>query len=472
MNPGRARRSRALTGLVAAGVLGASGLLAACGSGSSSDSSAPGSTGPTSPVTSSATTPPTRLPKETLTFGVVGNADEVEAYRQMTSLFAPLSKQVTVRVESWPDEATMMTALRSGATPPDVFLAARRDLLWLTQHRAIQPVDHLLDDRGVDFGDDYPRDSLTALASDNRLQCLPYAIEPSVIYYNKHLVKFGQMQVDPPTPGEGWSLDQFAATARWAVHHHRGVSGLYVDPSLTGLAPFLYSGGGSLYDSATTPTSMALSSDASQAALSQVLPVLTKPNLTLSQAQLEKRTPLEWFERGKLAMLAGSRDVVPALRTTLGFNFDVMPMPSLGSAATLGSLTGLCVSRQARDAATAAEFVVYASSPTALGSVASAGYLQPANQTVALSDDFQQKGRLPNHASVFTFGVKSMVYPPVVAEPDTLSEQVDPLVAKLFGADPTRIPHLTRRIDRVSQPILAPPATESPSPSESPQSGG
>jgi multiple sugar transport system substrate-binding protein len=467
---GPARRSRTLTGLVAAGVLGASGLLAACGSGTSSG---PGTSAPTTPVTSSAssaTSTPTRLPKETLTFGVVGNVDEVEAYRQMTSLFAPLSRQVTVRIEAWPNEALMMAALRGGARPPDVFLASRRDLLWLTQHRTIQPVDQLLDDRGVDFGDDYPRDALTALASDNRLQCLPYAIEPSVIYYNKHLVRFGQMKSDPPTPGEGWSLDQFEATARWAVRHHPGAAGLYVDPSVTGLAPFLYSGGGQLYDDATTPTSMALSSDASQAALATVLPVLTKPSLTLSPGQLQKHTPLEWFERGKLAMLEGSRDDVPPLRTTLGFNFDVMPMPTVGSAATVGSLTGLCVARRAHDAATAAEFVVYASSPDALAGVASAGYLQPANQSVALSDDFQQKGRLPNHASVFTFGIKSMVYPPVVPDPDALSAQVDPLVARLFEADPTNIPRLTRRIDRASRSVLAPPPTSSPSDSASPTS--
>jgi multiple sugar transport system substrate-binding protein len=148
----------------------------------------------------------------------------------------------------------------------------------------------------------------------------------------------------------------------------------------------------------------------------------------------------------------------------------VMPMPSLGSAATLGSLTGLCVSRQARDAATAAEFVVYASSPAALGSVASAGYLQPANQTVALSDDFQQQGRLPNHASVFTFGVKSMVYPPVPAQPELLSQVVDPLVAQLFRTDPTRLPREARHIDKVSQPILGPPPTIGPSGSVSPSS--
>jgi multiple sugar transport system substrate-binding protein len=465
---GHARDRRALTGLLAAGLLG-SGLLAACGS-SSSGSGAPT---PTSAATSSPTSIPTRLPKETLTFGVVGSIDEVEAYRQMTSLFAPLSKQVTVHVEAWPNDALMMADLRAGARPPDVFLAARRDLLWLTQQRTIQPVDHLLDDRGVDFGDDYPRDLLTAFASDNRLQCLPYSVEPSVIYYNKRLVKFAQMRNNPPVPGQGWSLDQFAATARWAVRHHPGVAGLYVDPTLAGLSPFLYSGGGQLFDSATTPTSLALSSSASESALSRVVPVLGNPSVTLSAAQLQEHTPLEWFERGKLAMLAGTRDVVPELRTTLGFNFDVMPMPTVGSAATLGTMTGLCVSRKARDSATAADFVVYASSPEALGEVASAGYLQPANQTVALSDDFQQRGRLPKHASVFTFGVKSMVYPPLVADPDTLSTQVDPLVARLFQVPPARIPHLARHIDRVSQSILTPPsASPSPSASDSTQPSG
>ena len=466
---GDARQRRALTGLLAAGLLSGSGLLAACDVTSSSDSGVPG---PTSPATSSTTSVPTRLPKETMTFGVVGSADEVDAYRQMTTLFAPFTKQVTVRVEAWPNEDAMMAALRDGAQVPDVFLAARRDLLWLTQHRAIQPVDQLLDDRGVDFGDDYPRDSLTAFASDNRLQCLPYGIEPSVIYYNKKLVKLGRIKVDPPTPGQGWSLDQFATAARWAERHHPGVSGLYVDPTLAGLAPFLYSGGGQLYDSTTNPTSLALSSSASQAAITQAMQVLRKRSLTLSAAQLQKHTPLEWFERGKLAMLAASRDVVPGLRTTLGFEFDVMPIPTLGSAATVGSLTGLCVSRQARDAATAADFVVYASSPEAVGAVASAGYLQPANQTVALGDDFQQPGRLPKHASVYTFGVKSMVYPPVIAQPEALSEQIDPLVARLFGVPASRIPRLTRHIDNSSLPILAPPPTTGPSASDSAQPSG
>jgi multiple sugar transport system substrate-binding protein len=425
--------------------------LAGCDSSPSSSSAV--TPGPSSSPTSSA---PTHLPKQTLTFGVVGGTDEVDAYRQMATMFAPLNRQVTVQVQSWPDEAAMIADFRNGAAVPDVFLATRRDLSWLTQHQTVQPIDQLLDDRGVDFGDDYPRGSLTAFGSDNRLDCLPYGIEPSVIFYNKKLVHFRQMKADPPSPGQGWSLDQFAATARYAVRHHPGVAGAYVDPTLAGVAPFVLSGGGQLFDGSTPPTSLALSSDASQQALSQTVRALRGQGLTLSQAQLARRTPAEWFADGKLAMIEGSRRLVPQLRNHLGFDFDVMPMPSLGSPATVGSLTGLCISRQARDAGTAADFLVYASSADALGQVASSGYLQPANQTVALSDAFQQPGRLPKHASVFTFSVKSMVYPPVLGQWDELDAAISPLLDQMLRARPSRIPALTRAIDDASKPILAP----------------
>ena len=106
------------------------------------------------------------------------------------SLFAPLNRRVTVKVKSWPNETAMMADFRGRrARPPDVFLASRRDLLWLNQQQVIQPIDQLLDDRGVDFGDDYPRSTLTSFGLDNRLDCLPYGVEPSVIYYNKRLVQ-------------------------------------------------------------------------------------------------------------------------------------------------------------------------------------------------------------------------------------------------------------------------------------------
>jgi len=451
--------------VVAALVAGSA--LAACDS-SSSSSAAPSSP-TTTPPSSSA---PTRLPRETLTFGVVGSADEVASYRQMASLFAPLNRQVTVELKTWPDEAAMMADLRAGVKPPDVFLASRRNLVYLEQHQLIQPIDQLLEDRGVDFGDDYPRSTLTAFGSNNHLNCLPYGISPSVIYYNKKLVKLGQVSADPPVPGEGWSLDQFAAAARWAVQHHPKAAGAYVQPSLGGIAPFVLSGGGRLFDDATPPTALTLSDGASQQALIRTVRVLHRPGISLYPHQLAEKTPLQWFEQGRLALLEGSRDIVPSLRSRLLFNFDVMPMPDLGTPATAGGLTGLCISSDATDAGTAADFLVYASSPEALGGVATAGYLQPANQTVALSDDFQQPGRLPQHASVFTFSVKSMQFPPLIGPWDELDAAVEPTLVQMMHGRPAQVPRRTREADRASRKVLRVVPSESPSPSASGQPSG
>ena len=443
--------------------------MASC---SSTSSQSTGSTPPTSSSTSAGSSPtdasssPSLLPPQKLTFGVIGSTGEIEQYRTMADSYDPFVRKVTVKVEGWPNDAAMLEAFREGTPVPDVFLASRRHLDYLVQHQLVQPVDQLLDDRGFDFGDEYPRSSLTAFAADNRLQCLPYDIQPSVIYYNTKLVDFNGIKNDPPSAGEGWTVDQFARAGRWAVRHHPGVAGMYLDPSLSGVAPFVYSGGGDLYDDDTRPTSLAFSDETNLDSLTQTVRALDSPGATLSQTQLAKRSALAWFERGKLALLEGDSRMVPELREA-GVRFDVMPMPSLGSSATVGALTGMCLSSQPRDVGTAADFLVYANTPGALALVSFAGYLQPANQTVALSDAFQQPGQLPRHASVFTFSVKSMRFPPVVGESDELDLAVEPWLEQLMRASPEEVPRIARRIDRASYRVLGPKLGPSASPSQS-----
>jgi multiple sugar transport system substrate-binding protein len=384
----------------------------------------------------------------------------------MAETYAPVSREVTVDVVGWPNDAAMLESFRNGARVPDVFMASRRNLDFLVQHQLIQPVDQLLDDRGFDFGDEYPRSSLTAFAADNRLQCLPYDIQPSVIFYNTRLVRFDRMRSDPPTAGEGWSLGQFAAAGRWAVNHHPGVAGIYLPATLSGLAPFIYSGGGQLYDDETQPTSLAFSDETNEESLTQTVRAFQAPGVTLSDEQLDKHPPLEWFARGKLALLEGDSRMVPALRAS-GVRFDVMPMPTLDSPATVGEITGMCLSSQPRDVGTAADFLVYANSPGALDLVSYAGYLQPANQSVALSDAFQQPGQHPRHASVFTFSVKSMRYPPILPNADELDLAVEPLIRRMLHGTPARVPRLARKIDRASYRVLGPKFGPSANPSQS-----
>lgn len=445
------------------------GLLAACDSSGSSGSS--GSTGSSGPIQSSASGGSSsslpQLPPETLTFGVIGSDGEIQQYQTMAQTFDPATRKVTVKVEGWPNDAAMLAAFRDGEKVPDVFLINSRHLPYLVQHQLAQPVDGLLDDRGFDFGDEFPRSSLTAFGSDNRLLCLPYGVQPQVMFFNKRLVKLREVNNDPATPGSGWSLAQLAAAARWASNHHPGVAGVAVDPTLTGVAPFLYSGGGGLFDNNNQPTSLNFSGGPNLQSLTQTVRALHSPGTTLTRGQLQAHSAEEWFMRRRLAMFEGSRRMVPDLRAVPGLHFDVMPMPTLGTSATVGNLTGLCLSAHPSDVGTAADFLTYASSPGALALVAYAGYLQPANQTVALSDAFQQPGEEPKHASVFTFSVKSMLYPPDIPQWDDLELAVDPLIEKLLAGPPSEVARTARTIDRASYRILGPKLGPSAIPSQS-----
>jgi len=99
--------------------------------------------------------------------------------------------------------------------------------------------------------------------------------------------------------------------------------------------------------------------------------------------------------------------------------------------------------------------------------VSYAGYLQPANQSVALSDAFQQPGQHPRHASVFTFSVKSMQYPPIVPNADDLDLAVEPLIRRMLHGRPAAVPRVARRIDRASYRVLGPRFGPSANPSQS-----
>jgi len=438
--------------------------LAACTDQDSSSSPPPGPT--SEPTTSPAAT-------VDLSFGAFGSNDEIAAYTIMAKHFESVNDNAEVTVSAWQNHDGLRRAIEQGKPVPDVFLVSRRDLEWFTTSGLTRPVDTLLDERGVDFGDVYSRDALEAFSSDNRLQCMPYGVAPQVVFYNEALVDFDRMAARgldvPAQDHRRWSWDQFVAAARFAARPVLGSKGVSVDPTLAGIAPFIYSGGGEVFDDDSDPTSLAFSAEGTQDALATTLPLLRDPRLTLSEQQLGKKSALEWFEQGKLGMITGTRALVPALRDVPGLSFDVMPIPSIEGQATVGEITGLCISRDAESPATAADFMVYVSSSEAVSEVVRKGYLQPANQEVAFSEEFLQPDQQPVSGSVFNDSVTRMVTPPLLDQWDDLEAAVEPYLRQMFYDGPTiDLPLLGEQIDAVSQPILN-PATPAPTatPSES-----
>lgn len=397
----------------------------------------------------------------TLTFGVFGPEAEIAAYQSLVAVYNSLGDGVEVSVESYPSREAFVGTMRETREAPDVFLASGRDLAWLEAQQVLQPVDSLLIERGVDFGDRYSRDAVLAFSAESRLQCMPVGISPMVIYYNSELVDFDQMAArELPVPDErrlSWNFEEFTAAVEFGSRPRRGTRGIQVEPMVEALAPFIYSGGGEVYDDATSPTSLAFSEDSSRSALATVLQILRDPRLTLTEAQLRKHSPLQWFKRGKLAMIPGYRDEVPELRKAPGLQFDVIAMPSIERSATVAELSGMCVSADTTDTTAAADFLAHMASAVSVRRIASEGYLVPANLDVAFSPEFVQPGRAPAHPGVFTNAIRSIVLPPLIDDQAELELAVsDSLVDMLTAPILTDLEALTTQIDEESRTILDP----------------
>ena len=342
---------------------------------------------PTTPATSSPKGPPSRL-----TFGVFGPRDEIDAFRGVVDVYNSTSDDSTVTLRTWPSHDALLGDLKDGAKVPDVFLASRSDLAWLREQKITQPVDDLLDERGVDFGDDYSRDALEAYSVDNRLQCMPYGISPMVIYYNKQLVNFAQDAQardrragrrgrhgaldlrpvrerrrlrDPAGQALARGVRRPHAARPRAVHLLRRRLPLRrpVEPDLAGAL--------------RRGQSRRPRADAAAAA---------RPAASRSPRSSSSRPP-RWSGSSAAgsAWSRASARWCPSCGGCAGLEFDVMPMPVLDSYATVGDITGLCLSSRAASTPEAADFLVHATSTSSVdpggpGRVAGAG--QPRGRAV------------------------------------------------------------------------------------------
>ncbi|WP_114424284.1 ABC transporter substrate-binding protein [Nocardioides houyundeii] len=408
------------------------------------------------PTTAAAS--PTVTPSPTdLTLGVYGSPEEAEAWKDVVAEFNESSETGEVTLKVWKDKDTAFRAVRRGEVP-DVFMSSREDLDHLLQADVTRPVSELLDERGVDFGDRFSRDAVQSYGVDDELQCMAYSVSPMVLYVNTKLVDFAKMErrgLDVPARWDRWSLAQFATAADFAARPRRGTAGFHIDATIEGLAPFITSGGGSVWNDSSEPTSLSFSDDASRAALEQSLAVLRDASLTLTEEQLARHTPLEWFKRGKLGMIAGYRDLVPELRAVRGLWFDVVSMPTLETSSTSGDVTGLCMSAKTEDAAAAADLIAYLVGDGPVEQVTAAGSMVPANLSVAGSDAFLQRGRQPIHSRIFNIAVRGMVIPPLVESWDELEDAVAPQLQELLTAPgELDLDAVTEQVDEASRTVL------------------
>jgi multiple sugar transport system substrate-binding protein len=409
------------------------------------------------------TTPTPAADVESVEFGVWGNAAEVAAYRHAVDSYNETSEVVDATLVSWPDADSMLADIRSGAASPDLYLLPRADLAETIAAGRNRPLLDLLDARGVGLGDNYSRNAIAAFSSDDALQCMPYTISPMVMYYNTDLIDFGALaEQDQEVPREDgrWSLAAFRAAAEMATKPRQRTRGFYIEPTIEGLAPFIYSGGGQVFDDDVDPTSLALGEDESVEAMTRTLEVLRDSKLTPTADQLRRKSPVELFEDGRLGMIAGYRDLTPRLRKVEGLHFDVLPMPTLDTPATVGELNGLCIAEGPQpQVERAADFLVHVTSEESVGLLAEAGTVVPANLPVAFGPAFTQPGRQPQRSMVFTANQRYIRLWPLIESGPELEALAMPGLTTLATApvlSPAEIDETLDQIDEDSRPILDP----------------
>ena len=121
---------------------------------------------------------------------------------------------------------------------------------------------------------------------------------------------------------------------------------------------------------------------------------------SLSDQEAARRSALERFGDGELAMMIGTRADVPALRES-GVPFDVMPLPSFGSPRTVADIAGLCVDRRSDRLEDALDLVAFLAGDQGSTVLARSGAVVPANLDVAFSPVFAQRGQRPRSVQVF-----------------------------------------------------------------------
>jgi multiple sugar transport system substrate-binding protein len=415
----------------------------------------------------------------TLSLAVYGPPAVLEAYRGIATGYADKHPDVAIDVQGHRDQDAELADVRArtaAGNPPDLFLvdhAALPEVLgrvWRGTDRGRrplnQPVDELLGQRHLPFGDGYNRAGLEAFSANARLQCMPVELSPMVVYYNTDLLHLGRVAQpgdDPVNPDNGWSMEEFARAARLAsTGRARGVA---VAAGLEQVAPFVWSGGGELVDDPRDPTTTTLSDGASTGGLRQLLEIVRSPRLAVTPAQLVHRSAVQRFLAGRVGMVLGYRDLTPRLRTAGNLHFDVMPMPGHPRSRTIGSARALCLHRDSRQVDRAADLLAHMVSDHDSEALARTGYVMPSNLDAVNSPAFLQPARQPAHARVFDAAVRGIEFLPAGDRWRKAATMVDRALAQLW----TRrvIDPLEKRldaIDRRSRTVLAPQSQESDQP--------
>ena len=381
-----------------------------------------------------------------LTLQVAGEAEEMSVYRTLVNGYNRSEPEVPVRlieVANKDDHLQKLSTAFAGGNPPDLFLINFREYSQFAARGAIEPVEPLLDNEGMDLAA-YFEEPLEAFTFQGQLTCMPQNISSLVVYVNNEVLAAAGL----PRP-KSWTWDAFR---RYAAEMTSGdVDGVGLEPSLIRLAPFVWSLGGDLVDDLERPTGLTLDTPEGNEALEFIRDVAIEsgPSLEEITAQdLETR-----FASGKLGMFLSSRRETPVFREVQALDWDVAPLPVADEPASILHSDAYCISSGSDVPEEAADFIAYAVGEEGATITALGGRTVPALRKVANSGAFLDPLQPPRHAEVFLDAIPALRRTPVIPTWPEIEDVAEEILTRVFY-EGYAIPDAIEEMDERTRPLF------------------
>lgn len=366
-----------------------------------------------------------------LTFLLAANAEEVEGYRTLVSDF---EDETGLRVAMTPfakksDLLARLTTGISAGEPPDVFLVNWRTYGQFAAAGALEPVGPYLADSDLDPAM-FTESALDAFRyAGGTLSCMPQNTSSLVVYY--HADRFEEQGLRPPR--EGWTWDEFVATARALTDgDHYGIG---IDAELIKIAPWVWQKGGELVDDPVEPTRLTLADGPAREALDWYLDLSLEHGVVPPDDAERSLDKLSRFLRGGLGMLLSSRVEVPTLRTIEDFDWDVGPLPRPpdgDEATTILHSDAYCIAAASDRKDDAWRFIEFAMGRHGQEILAESGRTVPSRTDVADSPAFLQPDAEPRNSEVYLRNLDRMRVSPTIGSWPKVAQVGDSIVEDLF----------------------------------------
>jgi multiple sugar transport system substrate-binding protein len=393
------------------------------------------------------------MPGQTiLRLSVWGSANEKATYQSLVKTFERQHPTIHVDLLHIPENYFQkIHILMAGGLAPDVMMMNSLYLPVYADNGMLMPLESQAN-QTTGLKGFFPN-ALQALTWKQHLYAVPRDVSDVVVYINRDLLK----RANVPMPLASWTMADYGRLAQrlTAVNHQDpsqsqfGTS-FYEAPPLFWL-PFVWSAGGQAWQG----NACQLSQPSALVGLGFYTGLRNTQHVAPQKTEVGSTNMTQLFVQQKLATMLNGRWVVPVLRESANFDWDVLPFPQGVAGSRVGiDATGYSISASTAHRQASQALVDFLTSNQAIAAFTTSGLVVPAKQAVAQSAVFLQPGQRPAHSQVFIEAVATGV--PTQSHPrwNQMAEVMRLALEPAFnGSQP--LPQATQSLCQKLNPLLA-----------------